>query len=75
MGVIAMLMMAHMALGASRFESMTWFNEPDAWAIRNGTLSMRPTGRASRPASRISSAQHLPDIRRVEWLEKDAKGK
>ena len=41
-----MMAVTQMTLGASRFESMTWFNEPDAWAVKDGVLSMQVTGQS-----------------------------
>ena len=32
--------------GELSFESMTWFNEPEAWSVTNATLTMRVTGQS-----------------------------
>ncbi len=68
-----MLTTAHMALGASRFESMTWFQ--DNVPVMVGPVAAAPDGKGFEARFSNFSVRHLPDIRRVEWLEKDAKGK
>ena len=45
--MIMALMVPMMSFGGMQpFGSMTWFNEPEKWAVENGTLTMRVTGQS-----------------------------
>lgn len=67
-------------LSAQSLDRMQRFNEPDSWAIEGNTLTMDVTPQSD--YWRIShygfkatfeefSIKHLPDQRRLEWLEKN----
>ena len=38
--------MAAFAAGPSSFGSMTWFNEPESWSVKDGVLTMQVTGQS-----------------------------
>ena len=77
--VVAFMLMV-VTLSAQSLDRMQWFNEPESWAIEGNTLTMDVTPQSD--YWRIShygfkatfeefSIKHLPDQRRLEWLEKN----
>lgn len=63
------------ALQAQTLERMQWFNEPEEWQIEDNTpvmvgmMAACPDGDGFRATFEGFSIKHLPDLRRLEWLQ------
>ena len=64
-------------------KNMQWFNEPDVWSVENDVLYMpencpmqvgpvgaSPDGNGFKAVFENFELTHLPDMRRLEWLNK-----
>ena len=71
------LAISTMALSAQTLERMQWFNEPENWSIEDntpvmvGVMAACPDGNGFKATFENFKIKHLPDQRRLVWLEKN----